>query len=357
MHSSLHSRFLTACSLIAFLCVPAFSTVADEDTPRPPPRSVVVTTGMLADLARSILPEDAKIRALMGPGIDPHLFKPTRDDVARIMAADLVVVNGLKLEGKMGDVITRAARDRWAIAVGDLLYEKDVIRPEGAEDHPDPHVWMDPSLWASAAERFAYVVGVEAPPDAAETKARAEAYANELRALDEWARGVMETIPASQRVLITSHDAFAYLGRAYDMRVEGVQGLSTDSEPGLQRIGELVDLIVENKVPAVFVESSVPRKSIEALIEGAQARGHKVVIGGELFSDALGPAGTWEGTVPGMIDHNVTTIVRALGGKAAPGGWKGRLAGALKFAPQSPKAPDDRPIPPRAPAAPPKVGG
>jgi len=318
-------------ALPALVLAPLLAIAASACSDRPPPptaRAVVATTGMVADLAQTVLGDGSSVRSLMGAGVDPHLYKPTRDDVARIMAADLVVVNGLMLEGKMGEVLTRAGRDRWVIAVGDLLPRDRVIRPDGAHEHPDPHIWMDPLLWASAGEAFASAVAVRSPADAEALNARAAAYAAELRGVDAWARSVIETIPSSQRVLITSHDAFAYLGRAYGLRVEGVQGVSTDSEPGLRRIGDLVELIVTSRVPAVFVESSVPRKSIEALIEGARARGHTVVIGGELFSDAMGSPGSWEGTVPGMIDHNITTIVRALGGTAPERGWKGRLGGA-----------------------------
>lgn len=325
MHS--YARRMLASALAALTASLAISAAGSA-----PPMGAVATTGMVGDLSRVVLGDMATVRVLMGPGVDPHLYKPTRDDVARIMSADMTVVSGLMLEGKMGEVLARAGKERWVVSLGELVPPDRVLRPEGAHAHPDPHMWMDPTLWATAAERFADAVAARSPDQAEALRARAAAYASELRALDTWAKSVIDTIPASQRVLITSHDAFAYLGRAYGLRVEGVQGLSTDSEPGLRRIGELVEIIVANKVPAVFVESSVPRKSIEALVEGARARGHTIVIGGELFSDALGATGTWEGTVPGMIDHNVTTIVRALGGTAPVGGWKGRLKSATKDA-------------------------
>lgn len=333
----LSTMFMTA---LLTLAAALFTAPPQETAPRTPPTGpsaataatpparVVATTGMVGDLARTVLGEESTVRALMGPGVDPHLYKPTRDDIARLMAADLVVVNGLMLEGKMGEVLARTGRDRWVMALGDLAPSDRVLRPEGAEGHPDPHIWMDPQLWATVTERFADAVAVRVPSTAEPVRSRGAASAQVLRDFDTWARSAIATIPEGQRVLITSHDAFAYLGRAYGLRVEGVQGVSTDSEPGLRRIGELVDLIVTQRVPAVFVESSVPRKSIEALIEGARARGHTVAIGGELYSDALGEAGTWEGTVPGMLDHNVTTIVRALGGTAPAGGWKDRLRGA-----------------------------
>ncbi len=297
---------------------------------RPLPGSVVATTGMVADLAVSVMPPGASVVALMGSGVDPHLYKPTRDDVARLMGADLVVTNGLMLEGRMGEVLSSASKGRPVIRLGDLPGVQQsglVIRPEGSEGHPDPHIWLDPALWSMAAKSFAEELGARHPDSAGDLRRRARDYADQLAELSVWAQTTVATIPPSQRILITSHDAFRYFGRALGLRVEGIQGISTDSEPGLRRIGELVDLIVTNRVPAVFVESSVPSKSIEALVEGAKAKGHTVVVGGELYSDALGAAGTWEGTVAGMIDHNVTTIVRALGGTAPAGGWKGRLSG------------------------------
>lgn len=319
------SMTILAAALSAALSGSAIGQASADTAPPPPLRTVETTTGMVADLARSVLGDGVEVRAIMGPGVDPHLYKPLRDDVVRILRADLIVTNGLMLEGKMGEVLARAGRDRWVIAIGDGLDPARVIRPEDAEGHPDPHVWMDPTLWAQGAEAFAEALAQRRPAEGARCRALAAAYASQLRELDTWAKEAVATIPAERRILITSHDAFAYLGRAYGLRVEGVQGISTDSEPGLRRIGELVDLVVENRVPAVFVESSVPRKSIEALVEGARARGHELRIGGELYSDALGESGTWEGTVAGMIDRNVTTIVRALGGKAPAKGWKGRL--------------------------------
>jgi len=345
---------------VGAIVVAVASACAQESKGQEPstPRRVVCTTGMVADLARSVLGPGAQVQTLMGPGVDPHLYKPSRDDVARIMASELVVSNGLMLEGKMGELLSRADRGRSAIAIGSLLPAERVIRPEEADAHPDPHVWMDPALWAVAAERFAHAVAPDAPESAMHR--RAAEYASTLRELDAWAREVVATIPPSQRVLITSHDAFAYLGRAYGLRVEGVQGVSTDSEPGLKRIRELVELVVSQRVPAVFIESSVSPRSVEAIVEGARARGHAVRIGGELFSDAPGADGAWEGSVAGMVDHNITTIVRALGGTAPERGWKGRLAKTGADAPKPARDPGGEPAssPPREAApSPPREPG
>jgi manganese/zinc/iron transport system substrate-binding protein len=193
-------------------------------------------------------------------------------------------------------------------------------------DRFDPHVWMDPALWTTVSETVQRALDAAAPDRAAAHAAEADAFRAEIAALDTYSRQVLMTVPEQARVLVTAHDAFGYFGRAYGFEVLGIQGISTESEAGLARIGELVDLLVARGIGAVFVESSVSDRSMRALVEGAAAKGHAVVIGGELYSDAMGPDGTYEGTYIGMIDHNVTTIARALGGAAPAQGMSGRLA-------------------------------
>ena len=275
---------------------------------------VVATTGMIADLTRSIAGERLEVTALMGPDVDPHLFSPTRSDVATLQATRLVLYNGLHLEGRMGDAF-EALRDSGTIvvAIGEgLPADRILLDPEQGE-HPDPHVWMDASLWASATGVIADALCELDPDGAEEYRRRAGELEKELRAVHEWGREQVTRIPENCRVLITSHDAFRYFGRAYGLEVHGIQGISTDSAAGLSDITRLVDLVVERRVPAVFAESSVPSKSVEALREGAQKRGHDLHIGGELFSDAMGPEGTPAGTCVGMLEHNLRTICEALG--------------------------------------------
>ncbi|MEO1498504.1 MAG: zinc ABC transporter substrate-binding protein [Planctomycetota bacterium] len=299
---------------------------------------VVATTGMVADLVREIGADLVSVQQLMGPGVDPHLYKATRDDVAAISAADAVFYSGLLLEGKMTDTLKKVGRNKPVHAVTELIDEGALIEPEDAGGHADPHVWMDLTAWRQCVDAVRDSL-VESLPDQAGTLAEnAERYRAELTELDAYARQTLATIPPGQRVLLTSHDAFNYFGRAYELEVIGVQGLSTESEAGLQRINTLVDLLVERQVPAVFVESSVSSKNIRALVDGAAARGHEVRIGGELFSDAMGQAGTYEGTYVGMLDHNVTTVARALGGQAPERGLRGRLgAGPLETAEADPE--------------------
>jgi manganese/zinc/iron transport system substrate-binding protein len=286
----------------------------------------VATVGMVADLVRNVGGPHVEVVQLMGAGVDPHLYKATRDDVQTIMRGDVVFYSGLMLEGKMADTLVKIARDKPVYAVTQLIDEQFLLEPSEFAGHYDPHVWMDVSAWSQCVDAVAGALSEFDPAHAADYRANARIYRTELERLHDYAKQVIATIPADQRVLITSHDAFNYFGRAYGMEVQGVQGISTESEAGLQRINELVDLIAGKKVRAVFVESSVSRKSIEAIIRGAAARGHEVIIGGELYSDAMGPEGAYEGTYVGMIDHNATLIARALAGEAPEKGMQGKLS-------------------------------
>lgn len=289
------------------------------------PIKVVATTGMVADLVRNVGGEHVTVEQLMGPGVDPHLAQVTRDDVQSILQADMVFYSGLMLEGKMSETLQDTGRSKPVIAVTADLPESFLLKPDDGTDHHDPHVWMDVSAWSQAAGVVADQLARFDPVNAESYQQNLKEYQSKLEALHQYGLKSLATIPESRRVLITSHDAFNYFGRAYNLRVLGVQGISTESEAGLRRINELVDLLVEEQVQAVFVETSVPQKMIQSLIDGAASRGHKVVIGGELFSDAMGPLDKYEGTYIGMLDHNITTVTRALGGMALQRGSQGLL--------------------------------
>ena len=286
---------------------------------------IVATTGMVADLVRNVGGDRVQVHQIMGAGVDPHLYKPTRDDVRSILSADMVFCSGLLLEGKMAETLKSGNDPERVIAVAERLPADQVLAPEQAGDHPDPHVWMDVAAWSGCVDIVRDALGKRDPEHAAGFHERAKQYREQLAALHRYGLDSIATIPEGKRVLITSHDAFRYFGRAYKLEVMGVQGLSTESEAGLRRINELVTLLVERRIGAVFVESSVSPKSIQALIEGAKSGNHDVVIGGELFSDAMGETGTYEGTYIGMLDHNITVVTRALGGKAPKGGLHGKL--------------------------------
>jgi len=290
---------------------------------------IVTTVGMITDVVRNVAGEHAIVEGIIGEGVDPHLYKPTRGDVVKLQSADVVFYNGLLLEGKMTDILVRVASGGKPVrAVTEAILEQTdyLMKEPGESGYTDPHVWMDVRGWMQGVPVIAETLIHFDPDRMSAYAANSKAYLAKLEALDAYAREAIQSIPEGQRVLVTAHDAFRYLGRAYDIEVRGIQGLSTESEAGVKDIEDLIDFIVERKIPAVFVETSVADKNVRALVEGARARGHELVIGGELFSDAMGEPGTYEGTYIGMIDHNVTTIANALGGEAE--GFRRRLAEA-----------------------------
>ncbi len=293
----------------------------------PPNYTIVTTCGMVSDIVRMVAGYQARVVGLMGEGVDPHLYKPNRDDVARLLQADVVFYSGLMLEGRMTDTFLKVARKGTPVfAVTELLDEKFLLEPAEFKGHTDPHVWMDVRAWMEAVSVVAKSLSEVDPPHAGYYSENAVRYSKELAKLDAYAKDVIGRIPKERRVLITAHDAFNYFGRAYGIEVKGIQGISTESEAGVADINKLVDFIVQRKIPAIFVESSVSDKNIRALVEGSQSRSHPVRIGGQLFSDAMGQPGTYEGTYLGMIDHNVTLIARALGAEAPERGLNGKLA-------------------------------
>lgn len=291
--------------------------------------SVVATTGMIADAASTILGDLGEVRALMGPGVDPHAFRQTRSDIVAMTRADLTLYHGLYLEAQMEEFLQNLARRRAVVPVADGLGRDRLLSHPDYDGKFDPHVWMVPDIWTDVVAAISAALIDAAPEGEAALAARTDAYQAQVKALQDYAETVLSTVPEEARVLVTAHDAFSYFGRAYGFEVLGIQGISTESEAGLNRIRDLVDTLVDRKIGAVFVETSVSDRNMRALIEGAAARGHKVEIGGELFSDAMGEPGTYEGTYPGMIDHNVTTIARALGGTPPDRGMMGKLAAGI----------------------------
>ena len=289
--------------------------------------AIVTTVGMVGDITSQVVGERGAVAHLIGEGVDPHLYKPTVSDVKAILAADIVVYSGLMLEGKMGDTLVKVARTGKPVyAVTELIDHDYLLSPPEMHGHSDPHVWMDVQGWMKGVDFLGRAMGEVDTAHAAFYRSNADAYLEELRKLDEYARTVIKTIPESRRVLITAHDAFNYFGRAYDLEVLGIQGISTESEAGLEDINRLVDTIVQRGIRAIFNESSVSEKNVRALVEGARSRGAEISIAGPLYSDAMGKAGTYEGTYIGMIDHNVTLITRALGGQAPEKGMQGKLS-------------------------------
>jgi manganese/zinc/iron transport system substrate-binding protein len=298
---------------------------------------VVATTGMIGDMLRELGGENFQIVQLIQAGVDPHLYRPIRDDIVSIVQADVVVHNGLHLEGRMGDVLAhsnghvgfkgdigpdgkfgtdqknRRQKRRLHLAMADGLNPNEFLGEPGA-DAFDPHIWMDVELWSRAVSYLAESLSSFRPDLEPVIASHHQELRKKLLELDRRAIAAFASIPQPQRVLISSHDAFQYFGRRYGLEVEGIQGISTASEAGLRRIPELIDKIVMRKIPSVFKESSVAGKLIDALIAGASSRGHQLKLGEELYSDALGPSGSKADTYLGMMEHNFHAVVTALGG-------------------------------------------
>ena len=278
---------------------------------------IVCTTSMIADVFQNIAKDSAEVISLMGAGVDPHLYKATHGDIKKLLSADVVFYNGLHLEGKMGEILKKLARQKSVIAIGEGIAASRLIFADEDTHTPDPHIWFDVVLW-----RDAIIYGAKELERLDREKfggrranyfiKNTTDYIQYLDSLDIQVKKEFETIPDNQRILITSHDAFEYFGRAYRFHVRGLQGISTLSDFGLKDISDLVKFIVKNSIKAIFVETSMSEQSIQAVIQGCRAQGHQVRLGGRLYSDALGKSGTSEGTYIGMIKTNAMIIANAL---------------------------------------------
>jgi len=277
---------------------------------------VVTTIGMITDVVKHVGGERVQVKGLMGPGVDPHLYKASEGDVIRLGSADLVFYNGLHLEAQMGRVLERMADTGvTTVAVTDDIARDVLLAPPEFEGNYDPHVWFDVTLWAKSVERVRDTLMELDPTHAELYQTNAERYLQELDELHAYVKGQAERVQAGQRVLVTAHDAFNYFGRAYGFEVKGLQGISTATEASIADVQELADFIAQRRIVAIFIESSVPQRTVEAVQAAVRAKGFAVQIGGELFSDAMGNPGTEEGTYIGMVRHNVDTIVNALLGQ------------------------------------------
>lgn len=281
------------------------------------PLRVVTTTTMVTDMVKQVGGDRVTVEGLMGPGVDPHLYKPAASDVTKLSRADLIFYSGLMLEGRMADLFAKMARSgKKTYPVTEAIPEKELLEPESFEGHWDPHVWGDPLLWAKCVDVVVTGLSEADPAGRKDYTARGNQLKTELKTLHAWAKQRIDEVPKAGRVLITSHDAFNYFGRAYGIEVVGVQGISTVSEAGLADVAKTVDFIKQRRVKAIFVESSVPPATIQRI-----SRDAGVKVGGELFSDACGTVGEIHrgggesydvGTYIGMIKHNVNTVVEAL---------------------------------------------
>ena len=274
--------------------------------------TIVTTTGMIGDAVSNIVGNKAEVISLMGPGVDPHLYKVTQSDIKNLLNADVIFYNGLHLEGKMGKVLAQMSDKKPVIAIYNGLAESQLRPTSEFKGNYDPHLWFSVQLWSDVVRFIGENLAEIDQAHSSFYQTNTEQHVEELTFLHSWTTEQINTIPVQQRVLITAHDAFGYFGREYGMEVKGLQGLSTAAEYGLKDVINMVDYITKNKIKAVFVESSVSDRSIKAVMEGCKDKGHSVIIGGTLFSDAMGAENKPEGTYIGMVKYNVTTIVEAL---------------------------------------------
>ncbi len=277
---------------------------------------IVATIGMITDVVKNVGGEHVEVIGMMGPGVDPHLYKPTAKDIKYLNSAQIIFYNGLHLEAnKLGDVLAKMSGDTKSVAVTDGIDKTYLLSPTEFDGNYDPHLWFDVTLWMKATEKVRDTL-IEVDIDNEVTyQNNAEHYLTQLIELHKYVKTQAERVPPEQRVLVTAHDAFNYFGKAYGFEVRGLQGISTVSEAAISDVQELASFIAERQIPAIFVESSVPARSLEAVKAAVKSKGFDVQIGGVLFSDAMGDEGTSEGTYIGMVKHNIDTIVKALIGE------------------------------------------
>ncbi|MDG5470589.1 zinc ABC transporter substrate-binding protein [Jeotgalibacillus sp. ET6] len=276
------------------------------------PVKVVATTSQIGDSVSEIGGDLVEVTSLMGPGVDPHSYQATQNDINALQEADIVFYNGLHLEGKMDEIFEQISGSKPVLALGEAVEEENLLTDADNPEVVDPHIWFDVPLWKEALESATSELIELLPEDEEVLEDQKNAYFEELDSLIEESENLMGSIDEEKRVLVTAHDAFGYFGRMHDLEVIGLQGLSTEDEVGINEIQQTVNLLTEREIPSVFVESSISDRSIQAVIQGAEQSGHKVSLGGELYSDAMGEEETEEGTYIGMYLHNAKTISKAL---------------------------------------------
>lgn len=274
--------------------------------------TIVATTSFIADALKNIVQDHVNVITLMGPGIDPHTYHATQQDIQHLLNANMVFYNGLHLEGKMIDILQKLGREKPVYAVGDAIKATERLTDPNFSVGIDPHIWFDVKLWQQVVQYMSDYLQKATPDKAHYYQENTQRYLQQLDQLHQDTLQAIQQVPEAQRVLITAHDAFGYFGRAYAMEVRGLQGISTVSECGLKDVINLVNFIIKRNIKAIFLETSVPEKPLQAVVEGCRARGHQVVIGGYLYSDALGQQGISADNYCGMFEANVKTIVEAL---------------------------------------------
>ncbi len=294
-------------SIICFSAIRCTNNKVENTTPQ-----IVATTSIVADMAVNLCGDFADVTSLMGPGVDPHLFKASHGDVELLSKSDVIIYNGLHLEGKMSDILEKLKSEKSVMAVSDGVPHDQIRSINSKADVHDPHIWFDITTWSKGVKHIAKQLTKKFPVQALIIQNNADEYLRQMDSVHQLCLTLVSTLPREKRILITSHDAFEYFGRSYDFTVKGLQGISTLSESGLKDVTDMVNYIIKHNIKAVFVENSVPQKALRSVIDGCKSKGHEVVVGGELFSDALGAERTPEGSYLGMIHFNIETIVNAL---------------------------------------------
>lgn len=297
-------------NLLVVLCLITGACTQKPNTQGKP--LIVCTTGIIADGIRNMSGSDFEVKELMGPGVDPHLYKASQGDIVLLESADLIFYNGLHLEGKMGEVLEKLGRKKKVVAVADGVKKDSLRQMQEQEGTYDPHIWFDVVLWTQAMQFAGDKLAEKFSQHSDSILHRKNQYVVKLENLNTSVIEKLREVPSAQRVLVTAHDAFGYFGMRYSFEVKGLQGISTISEFGLKEVTEMVDFLVDRKIKSVFVETSVPEKYIRSVVEGCASKGHIILIGGTLFSDAMGDKGTPEGHYEGMVLSNVQKIVEGL---------------------------------------------
>lgn len=307
----MHRIYILLC-LIAVLASSGCDSKTQPNTFEAAKLRVVTTIGMITDIVKNVGGNRVEVIGLMGPGVDPHLYNASAGDVQKLNSASLIFYNGLHLESKMADILAKMSGDTKTVAVTDAIDRNLLLKPPEFEGQYDPHLWFDVELWMKAVGTVRDALSAFDTDNTVTYSTNADRYLAKLVELHAYVKSQAERVPPQQRVLVTAHDAFNYFGKAYGFEVRGLQGISTATEAGIADVRELATFIAERRIPAIFVESSVSAKSLEAVKAAVKSKGFNVEIGGELFSDAMGNDGTPEGTYIGMVRHNIDTIVNAL---------------------------------------------
>ena len=301
---------------LTYLLIACLSMIScrleEEPKERIGPLNVVTTTGIIEDGLSNIVGSECEVTSLMGPGTDPHIYKPTPGDIEILDEADVIISNGLHLEGKMAEMLTKYGKQKPVIFMSDGIEEKEIIKSADFEDADDPHFWFDTKMWMQGLIYVTDELGKIEPESDSVFQKNLLAYEKELIKLDKWVTRQLNTLDKESRVLVTSHDAFSYFGHKYNIEVKGIQGISTLSEVGLKEIADMVDFVIERKIKAIFVETSTSNKTAQSIVDGCEAKGYRVELKGPLYSDALGEPDGDAGTYLGMVKANVNAIVAGL---------------------------------------------